>query len=125
MGKTKSFFLCYDIVIKPDDFVRKIFDLFAGKLRTINKCVWCEYEKKTYVYVELSSKIKIDGFKSLSIIVDDKRVYPKRLYSRSRILILYFMLVVGDKYHEYGINVQEVVKNNKYKVNQIREKYSF
>lgn len=125
MGKTKSFFLCYDIVIEPDDFVRKVFDLFAEKFRNIEKCVWCEHEGKTWVFVELSKKIKIDGVKSLSIIVNNDRIYPKRMCSKSRILIYFFMLIVGDQYHEYGVNVQEVLNNNKYKVNKIREKYSF
>ena len=122
MGKTKTFFLSYNFVLEPNVFFSKIVELFKEKLRNIVKCVWSSSGGETYVFVVVDRKIKIDGVKSLSMIVDKKRVYPQRFSVKSRLLSIYYIAINGDNFHQFGINVEMFLKKNKYKLNNLKKK---
>lgn len=122
MGKTRTFFLIYNVVLEPKEFIQKIVDMLAKKERTIEQCVWSEDNEYTYIFLSLNKKIKISNRESLAIMVGDNKIIPKRFYSKSKLLVLYFISILDNAYHEFGIDVSSFLKRNKYKLkNKIKE----
>lgn len=122
MGRTKTFFLSFDFMLEPNVFFSKIVGLFKEKMRNVVKCVWSNFDEKTYVLVVVDKKIKIDGVKSLSVIVNNKRFYPQRFIAKSKLLAMYYIAIGGDNFHQFGIDVETFLKRNKYKLNVLKKK---